>query len=74
MTEPRHTASTVTDDALAALYDERDALLAALARVYAWADELDQTAQRVHPDAVHPVAAGLRHRIDYGPRKESTTS
>ncbi|MVO87905.1 hypothetical protein GPA10_24890 [Streptomyces sp. p1417] len=76
----------LTDDALDALYDNatrgwrrgdrwKERALeaeAALARVYEWADELDETARRVHPDAVHPVAAGLRHRINYDPIKEST--
>lgn len=84
----RHTADTITDDALDELYENAnrgwrrgdewkaraEQAEAAVIRAYEWADELDEVARRVHPEAVHPVAAGLRLRIDYDPRKEQSTT
>jgi len=75
----RHTASTITDDALDALYEnanegwrrgdrwkERaEKAEAALARLTTWCDELDEYSQVVLKDktAVHPVAGNIRHRL-----------
>ncbi|MBJ6633349.1 hypothetical protein [Streptomyces sp. I5] len=79
MTPKRHTASTITDDALDALYDNANrgwrrgdewkhralAAEAALARLTAWCDQLDATARKVtrDPTAEHPVAANVRHQM-----------
>ncbi|RMI92030.1 hypothetical protein BIU87_20720 [Streptomyces sp. ZS0098] len=79
MTPKRYTASTITDDALDALYDNANrgwrrgdewkqralAAEAALARLTAWCDQLDATARRVtrDPAAEHPVAANVRHQM-----------
>lgn len=87
MSKPRYTASTITDEALDALYENANhgwrrgdawkerALKAeaALIRAHEWADDLDALARRAHTDAAHPVAASLRARMDYDPREESTT-
>ncbi|MEV7140738.1 hypothetical protein [Streptomyces tauricus] len=44
---------------------------AAITRLLNWADELDKTTRGVPPEATHPVAGHIRHRIGYDPRKES---
>lgn len=43
----------------------------AIIRLLNWADELDKTTRGISPEATHPVAGHIRHRIDYDPRKEN---
>lgn len=87
MTAKRHTASSITDDALDALYenategwrrgdrwkDRAERAEAALARLTAWCDELDEYSRVVLKDetAVHPVAGNIRHRLEQ-PEENST--
>ncbi|MGA5605946.1 hypothetical protein ACPCUF_33855 [Streptomyces griseoincarnatus] len=87
MTPKRYTASTVTDDALDALYENANegwrrgdrwkeralAAEAALARLTAWCDQLDATARKLtrDPAAEHPVAANVRHQLAE-PKENST--
>lgn len=71
--QPRYTASSI-NDALDELYARLEAAEAAVIRAHNWADELDAVARRAHTEAAHPVAAGLRIRLGYDPRKESTAS
>jgi hypothetical protein len=79
MSAKRHTADSITDDALDELYENANrgwrrgdawkerALKAeaALERVTDWCEELDTRARRLIKDdsAEHPVAASIRHRI-----------
>ncbi|MET9734311.1 hypothetical protein ABZZ79_27835 [Streptomyces sp. NPDC006458] len=83
----RYTADSITDDALDQLYDNATrgwrrgdewkarALKAeaAIARLTAWADELDEYSQVVLKDqtAQHPVAAQIRHHLTQ-PQETST--
>jgi hypothetical protein len=88
MSQKRHTASSITDDALDALYanaskgwrrgDEWKARAeqaeAAVARLTAWCDELDAYASVVMQDsnAVNPIASHIRAKIAQ-PEEISTT-
>lgn len=79
MTAPRYTASTITDEALDALYENAnrgwrrgdkwkaraEKAEAAIARLTAWCDELDEYSRVVLKDesAKHPVAGNIRHRL-----------
>lgn len=83
----RHTADSITDDALDELYANANegwrrgdrwkeralAAEAVLARITTWCDELDEYSQVVMKDetAKHPVAENIRHRL--AQPKESTT-
>ncbi|MFF9215590.1 hypothetical protein [Streptomyces viridosporus] len=65
----RRSVNEITSDELDALYGRVERAEAALARAHEWADELDEVARRIHPEAAHPAAAGLRIRMDYDPRE-----
>jgi len=79
MTRKRHTADSITDDELDALYENAnegwrrgdrwkqraEAAEAALKRLTDWCDQLDQGTRQLtnNRTAVHPVAAHVRHRL-----------
>ncbi|MFJ8154838.1 hypothetical protein [Streptomyces sp. NPDC094468] len=79
MTRRRHTADTITDPILDALYANATrgwrrgdrwkrravAAEAAIARLTAWCDELDANMQAIAhtPDLQHPVAANIRAKL-----------
>lgn len=79
MSQRRHTASSITDDALDALYENATegwrrgdrwkeralAAEAALERLTAWCDQLDASTRLLtrDPAAEHPVAANVRHQL-----------
>lgn len=79
MTRKRHTADSITDDALDALYENAtrgwrrgdewkaraEQAEAALKRLTEWCDQLDRGLRELLKDrtAVHPVAAHVRHRL-----------
>ncbi|WP_460067345.1 hypothetical protein [Streptomyces sp. YKOK-I1] len=87
MTAKRHTADSITDDALDELYanaskgwrrgdewkERAVAAAAAVARLTAWCDELDALARRNAKDQtiVHPVAANIRAKLA-APEETST--
>ncbi|MGR3870955.1 hypothetical protein ACUXZZ_20475 [Streptomyces graminifolii] len=87
MPRRRHTADSITDDDLDALYrnanvawrrgdrwkERATAAETALARLTAYCDELDATARSLvkNPEVEHPVAANIRAKIA-APEENST--
>ncbi|MDQ0933779.1 hypothetical protein [Streptomyces turgidiscabies] len=79
MSRRRHTANSINDNDLDALYananrgwrrgdrwkDRAIKAEAALERLTRWCDQLDEGTQRLtgEPTAVHPVAANVRHQL-----------